>query len=93
MFGADLGGVKAHTGPAAQAACEDLAARAFSFGEDIAFADPSPDRALVAHELTHALQGAGGGGMSRPGAVSERQAAAAEAAVAGGRAPGGRGAG
>ena len=58
-IGADLSGVSAHTGPAATAACESLGAEAFTYGNNMAFKDPSPTPQLVAHESKHAVhQGA-----------------------------------
>ncbi len=58
-IGADLSGVTAHTGPAATAACESLGAEAFTYGDKMAFKDPSPTPQLVAHEGKHAVhQGA-----------------------------------
>ena len=59
---ADFSGVKVHTrGPLAEAA-EDLGARAFAHGRDIAFAPGEfrsghlPTQQLLAHELTHVAQ-------------------------------------
>ncbi len=64
---ADFSGVRVHTdGPASQAA-EDLGARAFAHGGDIAFApgEYAPKRPvaqqLLAHELTHVAQQAKAG--------------------------------
>lgn len=59
-FGESFGNVAAHTGVEAQDAATDLGARAYTVGESIAFRDPSPDRELVAHELTHVVQQRGG---------------------------------
>jgi outer membrane protein OmpA-like peptidoglycan-associated protein len=58
-FGIDLGGVRAHTDDGAAAACHAIGANAFAVGHDIAFATPSPDAGLVAHELTHVVQQSG----------------------------------
>lgn len=64
---ADFSGVKVHTcGPLAEAA-EDLGARAFAHGRDIAFAPGEfqpghlPTQQLLAHELTHVAQQAEAG--------------------------------
>lgn len=56
FFGVGLGGVRAHTGPEAEAASVALAAEAYTYGNDIAFRSASPHPATVAHELTHVLQ-------------------------------------
>lgn len=61
-FGADLSPVRVHDGPAADRASSAIDARAFSIGNDIAFArgeySPGSDggRRLMAHELAHVLQ-------------------------------------
>lgn len=61
-FDADLRNVHIHTDSVAAAAAADVAARAFTIGEDIYFAagEPSPSgtagRELLAHELTHVVQ-------------------------------------
>lgn len=61
-FGADLGGVRLHSGPAATALNDAVHARAFTVGSDIFFRDRAPDRRsrsddrLLAHELAHTLQ-------------------------------------
>lgn len=58
-IGADLSGVTAYTGPEATQACEKLGAEAFTYGDKMAFRDPSPTPQLVAHEGKHAVhQGA-----------------------------------
>ena len=61
-FGCDLSRVRVHTGLAAQEAAAALAARAFTVGCDVVFADgeyrpetPS-GRWLLAHELAHVVQ-------------------------------------
>ena len=61
-FGRDLSAVRVHTGPAATGATTAINARAFTVGNDIAFAPnefrpatPSGQR-LLAHELTHVAQ-------------------------------------
>lgn len=57
-FGADLSGVRVHTGEAAERAAAQLGARAFTVGRDIwVGAGESPaDLALMAHEVTHVVQ-------------------------------------
>ncbi|MGW4059386.1 eCIS core domain-containing protein [Amycolatopsis sp. NPDC004747] len=71
-YGRDFGGARVHTDARAGALAEELGARAFTVGEDIAFA-PGEYRpgtlggdALIAHELAHVQQqrdGAGGEGV------------------------------
>jgi hypothetical protein len=87
--GADLGGVQAYSGEPAQQACAMVGAEAFTIGNAIAFADPSPPLDLVLHEVTHVVQ-QGGDRMSGPpsipddlamseeGDAHEQEAAAAE---------------
>jgi outer membrane protein OmpA-like peptidoglycan-associated protein len=64
---ADFSGVRVHTQGAAAEAAEDLGARAFAHGSDVAFApgEYSPQRSasqqLLAHELTHVAQQARAG--------------------------------
>lgn len=64
-FGADLGRVRVHTDESAERSAARMGARAFTLGEDIAFAEgeyrpEAPEgRFLVAHELAHALQQGG----------------------------------
>jgi len=68
-LGADLGGVRVHTGPAADEMAHWLGAKAFTHGQDIwlgAHQRPN-DLGLMAHEVTHVLQQAGG--MVPPGPV------------------------
>lgn len=61
-FGRDLSGVRVHDGPAADAASQSIAARAFTLGSDIAFArgeyrpGTGEGRQLMAHELAHVMQ-------------------------------------
>jgi hypothetical protein len=76
-LGADLGGVRIHTGAGAGEQAAALGARAFTAGGDITFADGQYDpqtprgRTLLVHELTHVIQqgaapqvtGTGGGGL------------------------------
>ena len=62
-FGQDFSGVRSYTGQAG--AMGQLRAEAAAQGDDVAFADASPSRHLVAHELTHVVQQrqAGGGAV------------------------------
>ncbi|HEX6835024.1 MAG TPA: DUF4157 domain-containing protein, partial [Polyangia bacterium] len=62
-LGADLGGVRVHTGGESADAAESLGARAFTVGSDVHFGrgefapgSKEGDR-LLAHELTHVVQG------------------------------------
>ena len=91
-FGQDLSGVTAHVGQ--KRALDGLGASAAARGDTIAFASSSPDREVVAHELTHVVQQRKGGGRgvhakSEVGAVDsplEREAdAVAPRAAAGER--------
>jgi hypothetical protein len=92
-FGADFGGVRVHTGAAADRLNGDLSARAFTTGSDIFFRqgeyEPgrSSGRELLAHELTHVVQQGGGGAVQGKLTVgpadhpAEREADQAAAAV------------
>ena len=68
-FGRDLSGIRIHTGSRADTASRAINARAFSLGNDIAFASGQyrpgthSGRTLMAHEITHAFQG--GDGVNR----------------------------
>ncbi len=97
-FGADLGAVRVHRGPAAAGLARDLAARAVTVGDDVAFAagayrpESATGLALLAHEVAHTLQqrGASGpiAGFGDPSAEREADAGARVAlarAHAGGR--------
>ncbi len=70
-FGADLGEVRVHAGPRASQLANAFGANALTVGKDIyfnenRFAPDKPEgRRLIAHELTHAAQQAGGG-VGRP---------------------------
>lgn len=65
-FGVDFSGVRVHAGAKANALSNRFAARAFTYGNNIVFADGEyrPDspggRRLLAHELTHVVQQSGG---------------------------------
>jgi nucleoid-associated protein YgaU len=72
-FGQDFSSVRSHAGAEARPGLDALNANAAAQGESIAFASASPDRALVAHELTHVVQQrqGGGGGVQNKGALSD----------------------
>jgi hypothetical protein len=75
--GFDLSGVRAHRGGDAAAASAQLAAQAYTLGDDVAFrGDPSLHTA--AHEAAHVVQQRGGvdlpGGIGAAGDRYERQA-------------------
>lgn len=65
-MGADLSGVRIHTGSESHALNEQLNAKAFTTGSDIFFRDgayspqSSSGQELIAHELTHVVQQASG---------------------------------
>ena len=85
--GADLSGVRVHTGPASAAASAELGAQAFAVGDDIHFGagryapeDPFGMH-LIAHEVAHTVQQRGGAGalaarleVSQPDDAHEREA-------------------
>ena len=87
-IGADLSGVRVHTGAESGDAAQAISARAYTTGQDIHFApgmyDPSSDegRRLIAHEVAHTVQQAGASdtgpqaklGISQPGDALEREA-------------------
>jgi Domain of unknown function (DUF4157) len=92
--GADLGGVRVHNGPEANAAAESLSARAFTSGADI-FLGPdesATDTRLIAHEAAHAVQSRGDPTVRRHtpsgGDAHEVNARGAEDAVRSQAAPG-----
>ena len=68
-FGQDLSHIRVHTGGTADTAARSINARAFSLGNNIAFANGEyqpgthSGRTLMAHEITHTLQG--GTGINR----------------------------
>lgn len=70
-FGADLSGVRVHTGTQAEEAADAIGAKAFTLGRDIAFGKGqySPrsveGQRLLAHELTHTIQQTGPGVVHR----------------------------
>ena len=63
-LGADLGGVRVHDDSESQVAAASIGARAFAFGEDVFLGqgERASDTELMAHELTHVAQQAGGAG-------------------------------
>ena len=73
-MGADLSGVRVHKGDEAHRLNQSVGARAFTVGSDIFFSNGSYDpssgagQELLAHEVTHVVQQAGGSGT--PGTVS-----------------------
>jgi len=93
-FGRSFAGVNAFTGPQAADASEALGADAFASGSNVAFHDASPDAKLVAHELTHVVQQAGGApqvaakATSSPGDASEAEADRVAERVAAGQSAG-----
>ena len=71
-IGADLSGVRVHTGGDSAEAAESLGARAFTVGSDVHFGrgefapgSKEGDR-LLAHELTHVVQGQKSGIQRKP---------------------------
>ncbi len=64
-FGVDLGNVRVHTDERANRLSEAIHARAFTLGNDIAFAkgeyapDTTEGKKLIAHEIAHVIQGDG----------------------------------
>lgn len=66
-LGADLGGVKIHTGQDAADMSDQLHAQAFTYGQDIYYgAGKSPGKdALTAHELAHVVQQTGDGQLQQ----------------------------
>ena len=82
-FGADLGGVRVHSGGEAATLNRELSANAFTVGRDIFFAEgkyhpgSAEGRATLAHELTHVGQQGGFGapaqGVQRAAPEDENQ--------------------
>jgi hypothetical protein len=73
----DIGQVRAHTGSRAAAAARAIGARAFAYGDQIAF-DGAPDLHTAAHEAAHVVQQRAGvqlkDDQGRPGDAFERHA-------------------
>ncbi len=57
-LGADLGGVRLHSGPRAEQLASAVDARAFTYGRDVVFGrgHSAGQRHLLAHELVHTVQ-------------------------------------
>ncbi len=102
-FGHDFSRVRVHSDAEAAAAARAVAARAYTVGSDVVFAQgqyqprQEPGRRLIAHELAHVVQQRHATAVSTPAswrigapdAPAEREAEAAAAAVVGsGMAPG-----
>jgi hypothetical protein len=93
-LGADLSAVRVHTGASSQAAADAVGARAYATGNDIHFAageyDPasSDGQFLIAHEVAHTVQQAGGVRyklhVSQSGDAAEVEADRAAAAMVSG---------
>lgn len=83
-MGADLGGVRIHTGAEPARLARSVQATAFTLGRDIYFGagsyapQTSSGQRLLAHELAHTIAPAGGSG-SAPGPIIGRAADPAEA--------------
>jgi hypothetical protein len=63
-LGTSLDFVEAYTGEAAQTACQLMSAGEFAVRNIVAFADPSPQRETLLHELTHIVQMGGRAAMA-----------------------------
>ena len=78
-FGQDFSGVRLHTDAHAARMADSLSAKAFTLGNDIAFAtnqysaDTSPGRHLLSHELAHVVQQRGTGGSTPQAKLVQRQ--------------------
>ena len=92
-FGQDFGHVKSYTDGNAAKASNELGAHAYAVGDQVAFGSANPDKATVAHELTHVMQHTGTGPARKASAggadgidvSGEGEAEAVEAAVASGK--------
>ncbi|MBA3818590.1 MAG: DUF4157 domain-containing protein, partial [Deltaproteobacteria bacterium] len=73
----DVSGIRAHVGGGAAAANQQLGARAYAFGNHVAFAS-APDLHTVAHEAAHVVQQRSGvalkAGIGQPGDEYEQHA-------------------
>lgn len=67
VFGAKLNKVRVHFGGNATQVCKEMRAKAFTMGNDIYVSKPgfAKDSQLLAHELTHVIQQAGGKKMPK----------------------------
>ena len=85
LLGVDFAETRAHMGPEATAACEEMGAEAYTYGEHVVFRDANPRKETVAHELTHVAQQRQGvqltGGVGQEGDAYEQQAEQAERGV------------
>ena len=81
-FGLDLGRLRLHSGPHAQAACDRLGAAAFALDNHIALG-AAPSQWLLAHEVAHTVQQSGGGRHSGAQEAEADADLAATAAVSG----------
>jgi hypothetical protein len=68
-FGTSLDFVETYVGDSARLACQLLAASAFAVRNVVAFADPSPRKDQLMHELAHVIQTGGRAGAA-PGAFA-----------------------
>ena len=89
-FGVDFSNVMIYTGSDPKEASESLGAEAFTVGNKIAFKEANPDRATVAHELTHVVQQGGTpsvqmSSMTSKSDSSEKEASAVEDAFTSGK--------
>jgi hypothetical protein len=97
-LGADLGSVRIHTGSASASAARAVGAKAYAMGQDIHFAAGQYDPAspagqhLLAHEVAHTVQQAGGTAtrqnkleISAPGDAHEQEAESAACAMVAGQ--------
>lgn len=83
----DVSGVRAHTGDEAEQACQDIGAKGFATGNNVAFRS-DPDLHTAAHEAAHVVQQRAGvhlkGGVGEANDAYERHAdAVADRVVAG----------
>lgn len=76
-FGQDFSGVKVTIGKADQ--MQSIGAQAATRGDEVVFADATPSKEVVAHELTHVVQnrrGGATGGVASKGELSDPHSAA-----------------
>ena len=95
-FGSDFSDVRVHTDVRAAESARTVNALAYTVGHDLVFGasryapDTAVGRRLIAHELTHVLQQAGGTAdreldLAEPGSAAEREASQIADAVTGNR--------
>lgn len=74
----DVSHIQAHTGPEADGATQELGAKAYASGDQVAFGGGAPDLHTAAHEAAHVVQQREGvqlaGGVGRDGDAHERHA-------------------